>query len=113
MARLIVVALQWRAEARAAGGATPRAAWDGDYGNPVLTDIADHPPPLAPTLATCEGGCPPCPGLDTAPVFVEHGNGATTGTAPEQHLASARGRQEDVVFLSTEDLEAFRELVDF
>ena len=63
VARLTVEALQLRAEARAAGGATPRAAWDGDYGNPVLTEIAGHPPPLAPTLATCEGGGPSCPVL--------------------------------------------------
>ena len=102
-----------RAEALAAGGATPKAAWDGDYGNPVLTVITDHPPPLAPTLATCEGGGPSCPVLDAEPMFVEHGNGATTGMTPEQHLALARGRQEDVVILSTEDLEGIRESVAF
>ena len=113
VARWIAEALQLRAEALAAGGATPRAAWDGDYGNPVLTDIADHPPLPAPTLATCEGGCPSCPVLDAEPMFVEHGNGATTGMTPEQHFAFARGRQEDAVILSTEALEGIRESVAF
>ena len=46
-------------------------------------------------------------------MFVEHGNGATTGMTPEQHFAFARGRQEDVVILSTEDLEGIRESVAF
>ena len=103
--------MQLRAEARAAGGGTPRAAWDGDYGNPVLTVIASHPPPLAPTLATCEGGGPSCPVLYSEPMFVEHGNGATTGMTPEQHFAFARGRQEAVAILSTEDLEGILETV--
>ena len=46
-------------------------------------------------------------------MFVEHGNGATTGMTPEQHSAFARGRQEDVVTLSTEDREGMRESVAF
>ena len=44
---------------------------------------------------------------------MERGNGATTGTAPEQHSAFARGRQEDVVTLSTEHREGMRESVAF
>ena len=46
-------------------------------------------------------------------MFAEHGNGATTGTTPEQHFAFARGRQEDVVILSTEDLEGFVKWLPF
>ena len=94
MARLIVEALQLRAEARAEGGATPIAAWDGDYGNPLLTVIADLPRPLAATLATCEGGGPSCPVLDNEPMFVEHGNGATTGRPPSSTLLSLGGARE-------------------
>ena len=40
-------------------------------------------------------------------MLAEHGYGATTGRTPEQHFAFARGRQEDVVILSTEDLKKF------